>query len=282
MKARKKRKQRAALATAFLVIIILISGFIINSMMSQPSTISSSSQPKAAIVDHLSLTHPNQTFIQTATNILNQAGYTVDYYQGEEVTVEFYRSLPTHNYGIIILRVHSVTYNPDMSYTGLFSSESYSQTKYVSEQLADQVQKVRFQESGPTYFAISSKFVQQNMNGRFTNSTIVLMGCYGLAYLDMAKAFLEKGAKVYIGWTRSVLASHTDQATTHLLQHLIAEKRTINESVYKTMEEVGPDPTENGLLMYYPLGAGSYTIQNILGTQVVLGTSVKIKHKELA
>ncbi|MCJ7767042.1 hypothetical protein MUP79_01440 [Candidatus Bathyarchaeota archaeon] len=35
---------------------------------------------KAAIVDQLSLTFPNQAFVEAAANTLKQAGYTVDYY----------------------------------------------------------------------------------------------------------------------------------------------------------------------------------------------------------
>jgi len=98
----KKREQRIRLTVtaAILIIAISVSGFLINSMLNQPSTnqtTSNASQPKAAIVDHLSLTAPNQTFIETATNTLKQAGYTVDYYSGENITVEFYRNLPTHD-----------------------------------------------------------------------------------------------------------------------------------------------------------------------------------------
>ncbi len=35
------------------------------------------------------------------------AGYDVDYYKGEDVTVELYRSLPSFGYKLIVLRVHS-------------------------------------------------------------------------------------------------------------------------------------------------------------------------------
>ncbi len=63
----------------------------------------------AAIVDQLSLTQPNPEFIGQARGLLAQAGYLVDYYPGEQVTVDFYRDLPTRNYDLIILRVHSAT-----------------------------------------------------------------------------------------------------------------------------------------------------------------------------
>ena len=56
-------------------------------------------QPKAAIVDQGSLaptSRPNPVFVKKATAILIEAGFSVDYYPGEEVTVEFFRNLPSY------------------------------------------------------------------------------------------------------------------------------------------------------------------------------------------
>ena len=39
--------------------------------------------------------------------MLRDAGYSVSYYQGEQVTVDFYRELAARNYDLVILRVHS-------------------------------------------------------------------------------------------------------------------------------------------------------------------------------
>ena len=263
-----------AITVVILVTIIAVSSFFIYSYLS-PSpnqainpdqTNNQPSQPKAAIVDHLSLTAPNQTFKQTATTILEEAGYTVDYYPGEEVTVEFYRNLPTHGYSLIVLRVHSATTVGYRS-LGLFSSEVRSTTKYVYEQLTEQLVGARFPNDETEYFGISPLFVLHSMKGRFQNTTIIHMGCDGLVHTTMAEAFRQKGAKVYISWDGDVLASHTDQATTHLLQHLIAEKQTIEHAVTKTREKVGPDPAYKSLLVYYPLEAGDQTIEAVTSTQ---------------
>lgn len=267
----KKREQRIGLAVtaAILVIVISVSGFLIKSMPNQPSTnqtTSNTSQPKAAIVDHLSLTCPNQTFIQTATSTLKQAGYTVDYYPGEKVNVEFYRNLPTHYYALIILRVHSGLQVGDDPPVVFFTSEPYSKTKYICEQLTDQVWEGQLGTGfieGQTYFGISPEFVEKGMSGRFEDATIVMMGCNGLTYTDMAEAFIQRGAKVYISWSESVLAGHTDQATTQLLKHLLTEKQMIEQAVTETMKEVGPDPAYKSLLGYYPLEVGEQTIENI-------------------
>ena len=270
----KKREGRIAFAVTvgILITIIFISGFFINSMPDQPSisqTISSTSQPKAAIVDQLSLTVPNQTFIQTATNTLRQAGYTVDYYPGEEVTVEFYRNLPTHGYKLIILRVHSTATEAQGTEcpVTLFTSERVSSTTYVYEQLTDQLWGVAFskeeRERGIIYFGITPLFVTQSMKGIFNNTIIIMMGCEGLDNPSMADAFVRKGAKLYISWNKPVGASHTDLAITRLLQYFLIEKLTLKESVRETSKEVGFDPIYKSLLIYYPLEVGDQTIEDI-------------------
>lgn len=263
IRALEERGRRIA-TTIFLVLILLIvifSAYFTYNLLNQSqneTTNPTSFQLKAAIVDHLSLTFPNQTFVETASHTLEQAGYSVDYYPGENVTVEFYRNLPTHNYGFIILRVHSsATYaGGTESPVVLFTSEPYSQTKYVHEQLTYQLAGIAFsveeKEKGIAYFGISPLFVTKSMKGNFQNTLIIMMGCEGLENPSIARAFVEKGAKVYIGWNHGVLASHTDQATTCLLQHVITEKQTINQAIDNTMKEVGPDPSYKSVLLYYP------------------------------
>ena len=257
-KKKSLRRSRLAVAFAIFIGIICFSAFLISSFLSQPSTIqqtSSTSELKAVIVDHLSLSRPNRTFIQTATDILEEAGYTVDYYEGEQVTVERYRNLPTHGYSLIILRVHSALGPNDAPPLGLFTSESFSETKYLPELLNDQLLMAAFEpyEPGdPTFFGIPPKFVTFSMNGKFQNSTVIHMGCDGLVYNGMAEAFIHKGAEAYVGWNGPVLARHTDHVTARLLKHLVNEKQTIKQAVAETMRDVGPDPVYDSLLLSYP------------------------------
>jgi hypothetical protein len=259
-----------AFTAAILIVILCISGFLINSMLNQPSVeerFSFTSKTRAAIVDHLSLTRPNQTFIEAATNILKQAGYTVDYYAGEEVTINFYGSLPTYGYGLIIFRVHSSArqmqgeeiVESDLS---LFTSELYSSSKYIQQQLDGRVVSVKFLHGDETlYFGIRPRFIMSNAN--FHNTIIIMMGCDGLMTTSMAKAFTEKGAKAYIGWDDSILGTRNDPAITRLLQHLITEKQTIKNATANTMTEFPPSPTDYSVLRYYPLKAGKQIIENI-------------------
>lgn len=270
IRASKEKEGRLvrAIFLVFILLIVVFSSYFTYNFLNQPqnqTTNPASSQLKAAIVDHLSLTFPNQTFIQTATNTLKQAGYTVDYYAGEKVTVEFYKNLPTHGYGLIVVRVHSTT--GGYPAVALFTSETYSKSKYVYEQLTDKLVPVSYSSEeaskGIGYFGINPPFVTSSMNGKFANTIIVMMGCEGLSNTKMAEAFVKKGAQAYISWNSSISASHTDQATICLLQHLITEEQTINQAIDNTMKEVGPDPSYKSVLLYYPSKVGEQTIENI-------------------
>jgi len=265
MKSRKERRKgksrkKSPPGILYVVIIVVSILFIYYLLFMRSPSNGTSSQPfqfKAAIVDHLSLTAPNQTFVQTATNILKNGGYTVDYYPGEEVDVEFYRNLPTHGYSLMVLRVHSTFTDESVA---LFTSESYHQGKYFWDEYYDRLGAVAYTreqaKQGTMYFGIMPSFVEHSMNGRFNNTVIIMMGCDGLMYTPMAEAFVQKGARVYISWSGPVSASHTDQATAQLLRHLITERKTIQQAVAETMEEVGQDPT----LLYHPITEQYYII----------------------
>lgn len=283
---RAEREKELRIATLIMIAVIIIGlslfGFFIYSSL-RPLQNQTTESNKAAIVDHLSLTYSNQTFVDTSTTILTKAGYSVDYYPGEKVTVEFYRNLPTHNYDMIILRVHSAA----AAFEGkefvecpvsFFTSENYSQTKYVWEQLSDQLVIASYtMPQPPYYFGITPKFVTSSMNGKFQNTTVIMMGCEGLNNTKMAEAFIEKGAKVYISWDGPVLGSHTDTATIHLLQNLITQRQPIRKAIENTMVEVGWDPEYNSVLQFYPRQAENYAV-SVVANGLIVNTAETKKY----
>ena len=225
------------------------------------------SGPRAAIVDQLSLTRPNPAFAQTATSILEQAGYAVDYYPGEQVSVDFFRELPTHRDAVLVLRVHSGRFRtPDGKLTvdaNIFTGEPYSRTVYREEMKAGILARARHLETDPPsyFFAITDTFVRQRMKGSFPGTIVLQMGCNGLRANKMADAFVAKGARAVVGWDGMVSASHTDAATERLLQHLVVDKLDAQEAVARTMNEVGPDPEFGSVLRVYPPEAAASTIR---------------------
>jgi hypothetical protein len=216
-----------------------------------------SAGPKtAAIVDQLSLTQPGPDFVSSARSLLAEAGYLVDYFPGEQVTVDLYRSLPQRDYDMIILRVHAgITTEVDVSsgeraeteYVSLFTGEPYTQGKYPDEEL-NRLGRARYYEGADPLFGIGPAFITYSMEGRFDDTLIVMMGCDGLRSQRTAQAFLDKGAQAFVSWTKPVSASHTDATTQALLERLLIEGLPTSEAVRQTAAEVGPDPAYEGEL----------------------------------
>ena len=288
----RKRRSRKRLVYGVIAVAFILAFFLAYSSLH-------SSPPKVAIVDQLSFLpgQSNPTFVDACKNILKEGGLTWAYHNGNKVTVNFYRNLPSCGSSLIILRVHSAIMKTEtgiISLLGLFTSERYSDAaarKYRADVLNDRLVKAFFTEGGEEYFGIVPKFVEESMKGEFKDTIIIMMGCEGLGYnitgtrvtyTDMAEAFVKKGAKVYIGWDGPISINHTDQATVQLLQSLILHKRTIKQAVTETMEIVGKD-TYNSTLQYYPKTAEveNYAIPNLKSSLItnIIYTSPTAKAK---
>jgi hypothetical protein len=221
---------------------------------------------KVAIIDQLSITHPNTTFWHTVQSIFKEEGLKTYYFQGGSDTVDFYRGLSSRGFSLIILRAHSAI-SLDTGNLVLFTNEKWSDSKasttYLADIMADRLAKVRVEEGSPEYFGIFPNFVRA-MNGNFNNTVIIMMGCDTLINPSMAEAFIQKGAKLCIGWTGPVSVEHADNSIIHFLKHLITEKETISEAVSKTTEELGEDPHWGGGLAWYPLSEGNLVFTEII------------------
>jgi hypothetical protein len=256
-----KKKAKYAIA---IIVSVAVAILVVYYAFGPKNTAAVDPTPRIAIVDHLSLQWPDQTFNQTMMEILQTTGLQVDYYPSKDVTVDFYRNLPQHNYKLIIFRVHSTAESSvegTPPYVVFFTSENYTNLDHVAEQMDMRVVYVRFPDSEATYFGITPKFIAESMNGRLNNTIIIAMGCEGLKENTMAQAFIDKGAEAYISWNGSVSVDHTDDSTVSLLRHLITENRTVAEAVRLTMTEMGPDPVDKSILLFYPDRAGSSFLQ---------------------
>lgn len=203
--------------------------------------------PTAAIVDQVSVYDANPEFVAAATRLLEDAGYVVDYYPSEEVTVNFYRYLPTHGYDLIVLRVHSTRLLEDedgnlIDEVVLFTSEPYTAGKY-EEQGNGRLAKARYYEGAGPLFGIRADFVTSSMKGGFDGTTVIMMGCNGLDSInETAKAFVYKKADAFISWNDLISGSHSDAATERLLELMLVVGLDAVEAVERTVAEVGPDP----------------------------------------
>ena len=254
-------KRPIYIAIAIVVILIISTGFF---LYRYPNRLS---QPKAAIIDQLSSSqltptsrYRNETFIETTKEMLFERFPEVDYYS-DNATVDWYQSLPSLGYRLIIWRVHSAL--DEDYFIAISSSERYDPQKY-EQYSADQLTLCNITGDPELYFAITPAFVEECMSGRFEDTVIIFMSCNGLKYryTKTAETFLGKGVKAFISWDEWIYASDNDQAITLLLDYLINKNNTISEAVHKIPSYFSPLYELPCTLHYYPHQAADYYIPN--------------------
>jgi hypothetical protein len=261
----KKRNTKVIVAVVAIAVVACLLAYSFINSLSKSGIFAS--EHKAAIVDQLSDSSPNQTFVQTSVSILSNAGFKVYQYMKPAVNVDFYRNLPSQQFELIILRVHSAL-NENSSDLVFFTSEPFDDTKagttYLTDFMSDppRLVRARMYEGADPYFGITPSFVD-SMEGNFDHTLIIIMGCSGLepGHTSMAEALIKKGAKVCTGLDGLVSPSYTDDITTRLLQKLFVAKETVARAVTEINSEVGPDPAYNSTLCWYPYQQGSYSVQ---------------------
>jgi len=255
--ADKKRMQHIYTVITLLIIIflvILVSYYLANYFVGSNSSTnenggnSGDGSLKAALIDALYTTLPNDEFTRSLTETLQEAGFEVDVFQGSEVTVDFLKSVP-NGYNLVVLRMHSALHD-DQLY--LFTAEPYSVGKYTQEQQFQIVKEAYATEESQPVFAVNWGFIKRCMTGKFNDTLVIAMGCDGTRDQLIIEEFMNQGAVGYISWTGPVLISHSDTATLHLAEALYLEKLSVEEAIEGTNNQVGADPEWGAVLEYYP------------------------------
>ncbi|MGI0056832.1 MAG: hypothetical protein ACREAK_05605 [Nitrosarchaeum sp.] len=244
--------------------------------------------PKALILDQLYNEMPNEHFQNTAKEYLETAGYEVDIINTDDITVEFYKNLPTMDYKFVVVRSHGVADESNHNEVGLFTGEKYSTDSYILEQLSGTVKKgtplldLTFKPSAQEstnwiktdanqyeltskveiidnsqdeFFVISSKFINESMNGYFSNTIFFLGGCETLAEPSFAKSLIDREASLVVGWDRPISANDNDKIMLRFLQHFLVDKNDIEQAI----DLAQFIPIEN---MHYPSSLSYYTNLN--------------------
>jgi hypothetical protein len=256
--ADKERMRRIYTIITFLIIIsilILASYYIANHFFASNSSTNENGGNsdvfllKAALIDALYNTLPNDEFTRSLTENLQEAGFEVDVFQGTDVTVDFLKTVPS-GYKLVILRMHSALLN-DQLY--LFTAEPYSVGKYPQEQqfqLLKAAYTTETEESQPV-FAVNWGFIKRCMTGKFNGTLVIAMGCDGTRDPVIIEEFMNQGAVGYISWNGPVLIFHSDTATLHFTEALYSEKLSVEEAIERTNNQVGADPEHGAVLEYY-------------------------------
>ncbi|MGQ9543076.1 MAG: hypothetical protein ACUVTM_03155 [Candidatus Bathyarchaeia archaeon] len=268
----KRRRFERTVEVFFIILAVCLLLFILQSWLIKPERASPTLERRAALIDQLSTSFPNQTFVAEFRRVFKDAGFTVDIYSGSEVTLELYRRLPSMGYRIIVFRVHQSTpveylLPSSRPVAGppvyLFTGEPYSEHRYVVEQLTDLVVPAREINGSMIYFAIGPKFIH-SMYGKFQNTVIILAGCSGLYSAELADSFIVKGASVVVGWQRFVQIDYTDAAICRFIKAIMLERTTIYRGILSTLTEIGLDHLYKTSLICYPEERSGLTVEEAL------------------
>jgi hypothetical protein len=203
--------------------------------------------PRAAILDGLYNLEPNLTLTNGLAGFLSDAGYRVDIYRGENVTIKLLENIS--GYKVLILRLHSAIHTDGFLY--LFSGENFTASKYVDEQLTGAVRKAHtFNDNESAYFALNAMFLGNNKPSGLNGSTIILTGCNGTGTPAVVKKLFDRGVKAYVSWDGFVDLSHSDEALFELVKAIYVSGLTVDLAVKKVMRDVGPDPYYKSILEY--------------------------------
>ena len=239
----RRSRARANLILLVVVVLILIVGMATwstNNYLWRLPASHSNSNARALVMDQLELNYPDPSFTTNITNALKTAGYAVDYSGPTPTAVDLFRQLPKLGYDLVIIRAHTG------SSQSIITAEPYSQSEFVADQLSGRLVPAQV-EGGPLYFALTPKFVRQDMVGRFPESMIIVMGCSALEGThDIASAFLDRGANSFIGWDSSVSIIHTDSSIVAFVR-LLSAGRSLPEA---TSRAGGADPVYGAKLQY--------------------------------
>ena len=269
-KQTRQKPMKRGFPTLWVIIALFIAAFVsifvLNSQQ-MPSPIPEGA--RAAIVDQLYASYPNEEFTTKVTKELEDYGFEVDVYQGDAVTVDLYRNLP--GYSLVVFRVHSGPIGPNPRGlespigTYLFTNETYSQIKHLQEQLNHEVNPAKVAEGYPLVFAIGPKFITNSMRGNFNDTVVIVGGCACLYNEDLAQAFVNRGVSAYLAWDGTVDLDYVDEATISLVENLCSERLTVKKAVDLTMATKGADPKYHAALEYYPAQCGNKTIKELIG-----------------
>ncbi len=221
---------------------------------------------KAAVIDQLDRDIPNPRFQNQTMSYLLDAGYDVDLYTTEDITVDFYKELPSMDYEFIVFRIHSLAMYGKNPSEWIFSGELYSNKVHITESLSGQLSPgvpfVVTEDQTITYsqalnerqFMIGSKFIEESIVGQFPGSVIILGGCETMPHELLAEALVNRGASSVIGWNELINSSRNDRVMTSLLQEMLVNGLTIDEAIDLTMEDIKKDKKSSLRLKHYSSG----------------------------
>jgi len=222
---------------------------------------------KAAIIDQLDRDIPNPRYQNQTMSYLLDAGYDVDLYTTEDITIDFYKELPSMDYEFILFRTHSLAIYGKNPSEWIFSGEKYSNKVHIAETLSGQLspgvpfivtedQTITYSEAlSERHFMIGPKFIDESMVGQFPGSVIILGGCETMPHELLADALVKRGASSVIGWNELINSSKNDRVMTSLLEEILVNGLEIDQAIELVTDDFKRDKKSGLKLKHFSSGS---------------------------
>ena len=240
----RRRRQR----WPWTLLILVVAAMIVPAAIYFGHSPEETSQMRAAILDGLAADYPNQTFIESAVEVLREAGFEVDVYGPENISLSLLKDLPSEGYSLVVFRVHGGRIRQPI---GLFIGGGLFIEKCGPESHRDEVESGYLLLGRPflsneTYCVAPPHYISEKLHGTFKRTLIIAASCFTGNDNVMASAFFERGAGAYIGFRGEISPDYADAFTIKLLRKLYSEKLPIQEAFDEALKELGSDPHYGG------------------------------------
>ncbi len=183
---------------------------------------------------------------------LERAGYTVDYYKDENVTINLLKRLDDEGYGVIYINSHGFI-DPQGSFA-LFINEKIDSEKANLYRNDLEEKSIGYLEAGSLagYLYVTPRFfLLYGNNSLFSDALIFIDACHSGNNTSLAEVFLNLGAQCFIGWNGPVNVIHGIMMDGKFFHEACKYNKTVEQALRGTRA----DPDSGATLTYFGNGA---------------------------
>jgi len=161
--------------------------------------------------------------------------------------------LNLNNYGIIVFDTHGC--DGDVILT---REEAPAYSQLSQDDVQSLVSGINYISTidAVTYYAVSSKFFRNKLNGTMPNSVIFNGSCESMKTKNLAEAFITKGAKTYLGFKESVSTSVCRNKADEFFGNLVGnDLKTTGESYIADLNFTDQDSEGTWINSYLMTGS---------------------------
>jgi len=199
-----------------------------------------------------------EMYMRSIIYSLERAGYAVDYYKDENVTIDLLKRLDDEGYDIVYINSHG--FIDSRGLFALFVREKLNSENallYQDDIAENLIGYLKEGDLAGYLYVTPGFFLRYGNDSRLPGTIIFVDACYSGNNTSLADVFLVLGASCFIGWDKVVNVIHGIMMDGLFFHETCKYNRTVEEALRKTRR----DPESGASLVYF--GDGSLRIQRV-------------------